>query len=104
MKHQLHFENAAASREAVQTRTLIADLDRIVQIINSDIAAQEEQTRVCDRSQAEYPMLARTLAVRRDNLRHTIAALEQRLATIKKPLCERSRLNARRPDAPTCTA
>lgn len=82
MKQQRHFENATASREAVQTRRLIADLDRIVQIIDSDITSQEEQARVFDRSQVEYPMLARTLAARRDNLRHTIAALERRLATI----------------------
>jgi hypothetical protein len=80
MKHQLHIENATASREAVQTRTLIADLDRIVEIINSDIAAQEEQAPEFDRSQAEYPMLARSLAARRDNLRRTIATLQQRLA------------------------
>jgi len=87
MNHPRHFGNAA-SREAVQTRTLIADLVRIVQIINSDIAAQEEQARILDRSQVEYPMLARTLAARRDNLRHTIVALEQRLAMIEKPTFE----------------
>jgi len=88
MNHQRHFGNAAASREAMQTMTLIAELNRIVLIIDSDIAAQEEQARVFDRSQVEYPMLARTLAVRRDNLRNTIAALEQRLATTEKPMFE----------------
>jgi hypothetical protein len=35
-----------------------------------------------------YAILARTLAARRDNLRDTIAALEQRLAPIKAPLFE----------------
>jgi hypothetical protein len=35
-----------------------------------------------------YPLLARTLAARRDNLRDTIAVFEQRLATIKAPLVE----------------
>jgi hypothetical protein len=56
MKHQRHFEsaNGLALREAVQTRILIADLDRIVQIINCDIAAEEEQARVSDRSDAAY--------------------------------------------------
>ena len=83
MKHQRHFENATA-REAAQTRTLIADLERIVQIIDSDIASQEEQAPVSDRSQADYPIVAKTLAARRDNLRHTIAALEQRLAAIEQ--------------------
>jgi ABC-type transporter Mla subunit MlaD len=80
MKHRRHFENATASREAAQTRTLIADIDRIVQILNGDIAAEEEQAGVFDQSLADYPIFARTLAARRDNLRNTIAALEQRLA------------------------
>jgi hypothetical protein len=72
----------------VQTRVLIADLDRIVQILNGDIAAKEEQTGIFDLFHSEYPMLARALAARRDNLTDTIAALEQRLATIKEPKFE----------------
>jgi hypothetical protein len=82
MKHQRHFESATASQEALQIGELIADLDRIVQILNNDIAAEEEQAQVFERSQPEYPMLARTLAARRDNLRATIAALERRLAAV----------------------
>jgi hypothetical protein len=35
-----------------------------------------------------YPILARTLTARRDNLRDTIAALEQRHTTIKATLVE----------------
>jgi len=88
MKHQRHFETGA-SREAAQTRTLIADLDRIVQILNSDIAAEEGRAGVSDCLQAEYPMHARGLAARRDNLKDTIAALEQRLTTIKEPQFEK---------------
>jgi hypothetical protein len=61
---------------------LIADIDRVVQIIESDIVAEEEQAGVFNRSQAEYPMPARALAARRDNLRDTITALEQRLADL----------------------
>ena len=82
MKHQRHFGTAAPSREAVQTRSLIADIGRIVQILDTDIAAEEEQARVFDPLQAEYPMLARTMAARRDNLRETIAALERRLSEL----------------------
>jgi hypothetical protein len=80
MKHQRHFEYGNRSREELQTRSLIADIDRIVQIIDSDIVAEEENASVFDNSQAEYPMLARTLAARRDNLKGTIAALEKRLS------------------------
>jgi hypothetical protein len=83
MKPQRHFERTTASREELQIGELIADLDRIVHILNSDIAAEEEQAQVFERSHPEYPMLARMLAARRDNLTATIAALEQRLGRRK---------------------
>jgi hypothetical protein len=79
VKHQPHFGKATPAREALQTRILIADIFRVVQILDSDIAAEEEQARAFDRSKVGYPMLARMLAARRDNLTDTIAALEQRL-------------------------
>jgi septation ring formation regulator EzrA len=82
MKHKRHFDNGAVSREALQTRILIADIGRVVQIIESDIAAEEQQTGVFDRCQVEYPILARNLAARRDNLKGTIAELEKRLSAV----------------------
>jgi hypothetical protein len=89
MKHKRHIEaSTTALREARQTRTLIADIDRIVQILNIDIAAEEEQAWAFDPTLAEYPMLARTLTARRDNLRATIAALEQRLLNLPTELLE----------------
>ena len=78
MKHQHHF-GTAASRESVKTRTLVADLNRIVQIINEAISAEEKQAGVFDPFQSGYPKHARELAARRDNLTETIVALEQRL-------------------------
>ncbi len=84
MKHQHHFESVNVWREAAQTKALIADLDRIVQILNVDIATEEERTGMFDRSRPEYPVLAMALAARRDNLLDTIAALEQRLASTRK--------------------
>jgi len=82
MKHQPHFGKATPAREALQTRLLIADINRVVQILDSDIAAEEEQARVFDRSRIDYPFLARTLVARRDNLLGTIAALEQRVVNL----------------------
>jgi ABC-type transporter Mla subunit MlaD len=78
--------NESALREAAQIRTLISDLDRVVQCLNCDIATEEEHAGVLDRSNVTYPLLAGTLAARRDNLRDTIAVLEQRLSTA--PLVE----------------
>jgi hypothetical protein len=70
MKHRRHFDAGdAASREAVQIGKMISDLDRLVRILDCDIATEEERARVFDRSDAAYPVLARTLAARRDNLR-----------------------------------
>jgi hypothetical protein len=87
MKHG-RIGNESSLREAPQIRTLISDLDRIVQILNCDIAAEEERVRVFDRSDVTYPLLAIALAARRDNLRDTLAVFEQRLATIKAPPVE----------------
>jgi hypothetical protein len=81
MKHQRRFEIDPA-REAVQTKALIADIDRIVQIISADIAAQEEEAGVTVPSRPEYPLLGKALRARRDNLLDTIAALERKLTTL----------------------
>jgi hypothetical protein len=90
MKHQRYFDRTSdvALRETVQISTMISDLDRCVRLLDCDIAAEEEHARISDRSDAAYPILARTLEARRDNLRDTIAALEQHLTTIKAPLVE----------------
>jgi hypothetical protein len=87
MKHG-RIGNDNALREATQIRTLISDLDRVVQFLNCDIATEEKHAGVFDRSDVTYPLLASTLAARRDNLKDTIAVFEQRLATIKALLVE----------------
>ena len=84
MKHS-RIGNESAMREAAQIRTLISDLDRIVQFLNFDIATEEKHAGVFERSDS---LLAGKLAARRDNLVDTIAALELRLAAIKAPLFE----------------
>ena len=82
MTHQHHFGSATALRDVARISALISNLDRQVRILNHDISAEEEQERVFDPFNAAYPILARTLAARRDNLRDTIAALETRLASL----------------------
>jgi len=79
MKQQVRFKRAAADREATQTRTLIADLYRIIAILDADIAAEEEQVGVVDLTRPEYPILARKLRARRDNLVEAVGQLRQRL-------------------------
>jgi hypothetical protein len=83
MKHQRHFDTReAAQLEAVQIWKMIVDLDRAVQLLDCDIATEEERTGTSDRCGAGYPILARMLATRRDNLKDTISALEQRLSRL----------------------
>jgi len=68
----------SAVREVAVIGRMLADLVRTVHLIESDIATEEARARVSDRSDVKYPVLARTLIGRRDNLRVTIATLEQR--------------------------
>ena len=62
------------------------DLNRTICILNCDIATEEERARVFERSDAMYPIMARTLAARRDNLKVTVAGLDQRLAKIRETI------------------
>ena len=95
MRHQRHFDtNAAALREAAQIWKMIGELDRSVQLLDADIAIEEERARIFDRSDAAYPILARSLAARRDNLADTLAMLE-RLGQVQQ-------LGLRSPRARTC--
>ena len=78
MKHQRHLGSLNAVREATQVTNLIADLSRIVDLLNADIAAREQEAGVTDPARPGYPSLARELRARRDNLLETIDALRQR--------------------------
>jgi hypothetical protein len=82
MKHQRHFDPSdVALREVTQISALIGNLDRIVQLLDCDIATEEERARVSNPLEGAYPVLARTLAARRDNLKRSIAVLEKRRAS-----------------------
>src|SRR5579871_6736578 len=82
MKHQPRFGSSeyAAVKEAAKLRALICDLDRVVRILENDVATEEAYAGVSNPRSGAYPILARVIAARRDNLKETIAALERRLA------------------------
>jgi hypothetical protein len=86
MKIQRHFDTkrATALREAAQIETLIRSLNESAGKLDADIAIEEERTGISDPANAEYPILARVLSVRRRNLEATIATFEQRLATLRE--------------------
>jgi hypothetical protein len=87
MKHQRHFESVSlnATRQAACLETMISDFRRTVLILDCDVQTEEERSEIFDPSDAHYSILARALAARRDNLEVTIAALEQRLSTARRP-------------------
>jgi hypothetical protein len=64
----------------MKLQMLIADLSRQVQLLNYDLHEEEKRTGSFDVSDIAYPMLAKNLRARRDNLRVTIALLESQLA------------------------
>jgi hypothetical protein len=66
-------------RETAVISRILADLVRTVQLIECEIAVQEERASVSDLSDVKYPLPAGPLIERRDNLKMTIDALEQRL-------------------------
>jgi hypothetical protein len=90
MKMQRHFEieNEAAVRELAQIRTMIADFDRTVEILDCEISTEEERGWVSDPTDVVYPILARAMRIRRDNLKVTIGLLDQRLDQISAALPE----------------
>jgi len=79
---KLHHSGIAQGTELKQAaliQRMMDDLTRTIQILNIHISSEEERVRVFDRSDPAYPILARTLIARRDNLIITIADLGQRL-------------------------
>jgi hypothetical protein len=75
-----HIETASKQAELIQS--IIVDLQRTVQILRTDISTEEERIRVFDRADRLYPVLAKTLLKRHENLCVTIADLKNRLASL----------------------
>jgi hypothetical protein len=85
MKPKRHFDTREVfQRKAILIWSMIGDIDRSVRLLDCDIATEEERTGISDRSDAAYPILARMLATRRDNLKNTITALEARLSKLNQ--------------------
>jgi hypothetical protein len=73
--HETLRGTAAAKR--LQIETLIANLSRSVAFLTADIEHEEARAGVRSPSDPAYPVLARSLRKRRDNIRMTVAALEE---------------------------
>jgi hypothetical protein len=73
-----HFETSTNPITPVvgKLAALISDLRRTARLLETDIEAKEIGANVSDVQSADYPILARNLRARRDNLLATIAMLE----------------------------
>jgi hypothetical protein len=80
--HHSGIAQETALRQAAVIRGMMHDLGRTIQFLDIDISTEEERGRIFDRSDPAYPILARTLTARRDNLIVTVADLEERLRAI----------------------
>jgi hypothetical protein len=65
-----------AAANKLQIATLIGSLSRSVALLTVDIEHEEARSGVRDLSDPTYPVLARSLRMRRENLGVTIAILE----------------------------
>ena len=74
------FETSDDLRATVKLRALVADLQLRAQVLEVDIHEEEERMAIFDVASVAYPILARNLRVRRDNLLATIRVLESHLA------------------------
>ena len=65
-----------AAIKRLQITTLIGDLSRKVDILTADIEQEETWSGVRDLADPAYSVLARSLRMRRENIRTTLASLE----------------------------
>ncbi len=68
-QHQSEMQSRVAAREAAQISTMMADLARVVEILDSEIAAEERRARISDPSNIAYPIAALTWSARRENIK-----------------------------------
>jgi hypothetical protein len=73
-----------AAVNGLQIATLIGDLSRSVELLTVDIEHEETQAGVRDLADPAYPVLARSLRARREDIKETIALLEGLVQRIPK--------------------
>ncbi|TWC05215.1 hypothetical protein FBZ93_103227 [Bradyrhizobium macuxiense] len=78
MHHRFETARGHDGRESTISK-MLSDLVLVCQQIEADIATEEARAGIRDRSDARYPILARSLNERYANLKGTIATLEKRV-------------------------
>jgi flagellar protein FliJ len=63
-------------------QAMIAEVAHSIMVLDRGIEIEQQRARVTDRSHYAYPMLARAMETRRDNLEITRDALVKRLSSL----------------------
>ena len=81
------FETARGNRVQESTISkMLSDLALACRLIEADIATEEKRAGIYDQSDRRYPILARSLNERRDNLKGTMATLERLMSEARPKL------------------
>jgi hypothetical protein len=75
-------------REARQLQSIISNLEREVAALDDSIISELALSSVREPSHFAYPISARMMKARRQNLKTTIAALSDRLSSGSQPVAE----------------
>jgi hypothetical protein len=71
-----------STQESVNLLTAIAGLGRTISILEINLEQVLTSAKARDASRFDYPIAARTLAARRDNLKVTVEAMSKRLSEL----------------------
>jgi hypothetical protein len=88
---QRESEAERARRRIRQVESMIADLDRLATQLEADIEAEQARTRNHDPAHYAYSTFAKSLIVRRDNLRRSSKELHGELIRLMSGLAAASR-------------
>jgi hypothetical protein len=69
-----------ARRQVAQIEAMITDFDSTLATLENEIEAEENRTGIRDPAHFAYSILAKATIVRRDNLKRTVADLQDQLA------------------------
>lgn len=79
---KLRHSGISTSTQVAVITSMIEDLKRTIQILAIDVSTEEERVQIFDKADPLYSTIARTQALRRDNLSVTVADLEKRLVAV----------------------
>lgn len=73
------FQMEERRRRVVQIETMIAEFHRMAADLDREIATEEQRAGITDPNHFAYPTYARAAVVRRDNLRRSVAELNDQV-------------------------